>query len=175
MASLATPHVRHVRITLRKVLGVVLAHPQDFVEGQLTCLEPGDVLYFGAKKPSKTRPFPIKTVVIWVLGWYKHLLKLTCPPKKGNHFKRKGSSSSSFVFRWQAINFWGSRIVSSQNKLLLLQLYNPEHFFLESNRSFGWWFSLCDFHVGLWLTLLVSAGQKLTSNFKRVLIIQPKQ
>ena len=127
MASLATPHVRHVRITLRKVLGVVLAHPHDFVEGQLTCLEPGDVLFFGVKKPSKTRPFPIKTVVIWVLGWYKHLLKLTCPPAKGNHFKRKGSSSS-FVFRWQAISFWGSRIVSSQNELLLLQLYNPENF-----------------------------------------------
>jgi len=57
MASLATPHVRHVRITLRKVLGVVLAHPHDFVEGQLTRLEPGDVLYFGAKKILQNKAF----------------------------------------------------------------------------------------------------------------------
>ena len=39
-------------------------------------LEPMNVLYFWAEKPSKTRPFPIKARVIWVPGVYIYIYKM---------------------------------------------------------------------------------------------------
>ena len=36
-------------------------------------MEPVNVLYFGVKEPSKRRPFPIKTLVIWVPGTCRYV------------------------------------------------------------------------------------------------------
>ena len=62
-------------------------------------------------------------------------IQMNQSPKKGP-FQKERIVFLFHHFQGHAISF-GSSVVSSQNQLLSVQLYNLENLFLESKRSFG--------------------------------------